>query len=52
VRLRPMAMACWLAHFVVTVSTTAVPTDTIQNGSVSLSRLGRPFRSQAHRDRT
>jgi hypothetical protein len=46
-----MAMAWWLAHFVVTVSTIAVPTDTNQNGSVSLSRFGLPFRSQAHRDR-
>ena len=45
-------MACWLAHLVVSVSTTAVPTATIQKGSVSLSRSGLPLRSQAHRDRT
>lgn len=45
-------MACWFAHFVVSVSTIAVPTATIQNGSVSLSTFGLPLRSQAHRDRT
>jgi len=47
-----MAMARWFAHLVVRVSTIAVPTATIQNGSVSLSRFGLPLRSQAHRDRT
>ena len=49
---RPIEMACWFAHFAVSVSTTALPIATIQNGSVSLSRLGLPLRSQAHRDRT
>jgi len=49
---RPMPMARWFAHLVVTVSTIAVPTATIQNGSVSFSRFGLPLRSQAHRDRT
>jgi hypothetical protein len=47
-----MSMACSFAHFVVSVSTTAVPIATIQNGSVSLSRSGLPLRSQAHRDMT
>jgi hypothetical protein len=44
-------MAWWFAHFVVSVRTTAVPTDTIQNGSVSLSRFGLPLASKAQRDR-
>ncbi len=47
-----MDRACWFAHFVVSVRTTAVPTATIQNGRVSLTRFGLPLRSQAHRDRT
>jgi hypothetical protein len=45
-------MACWFAHFAVSVSTTAVPMATTPNGRVSLSRFGLPLRSQAHRDRT
>jgi hypothetical protein len=46
-----MSMACSFAHLVVSVSTTAVPTATMKNGTVSLSRFGLPLRSQAHRDR-
>jgi len=45
-------MAFSFAHFVVSVSTTAVPIATTANGSVSLSTFGLPLRSQAHRDRT
>jgi hypothetical protein len=47
-----MEIASWFAHFVVSVSTTAVPTATIQNGNVSLRTFGLPLRSQAHRDMT
>jgi len=47
-----MARARWFAHFEVAVSTIAVPTATIQNGSVSFSRFGLPLRSHAQRDRT
>ena len=47
-----METAWWFAHFVVKVSTTAVPRATIMNGKVSLTRFGLPLRSQAHRDRT
>jgi len=46
-----MDRACWFAHFVVSVSTTAVPIATTPNGRVSLIRFGQPFRSQAHRDK-
>jgi hypothetical protein len=52
VSLRPMASAWRFAHLVVRYSTAAVPSATIQNGRVSLSRSGLPLRSQAHRDRT
>jgi hypothetical protein len=47
-----MDTAWWLASLVVSVSTTAVPMATSQNGSVSFSRCGRPLRSQAQRDST
>jgi len=45
-------MACWFAHFVVSVSTTAVPMATTPNGRVSLRTFGLPLRSQAQRDST
>jgi hypothetical protein len=42
-------MASWFAYLAVSVSTMAAPTDTAQKGSVSRTRFGLPFRSQAQR---
>jgi hypothetical protein len=47
-----MDRASWLAHFVASVSTTAVQIEIAKKGSSSLCRLGQPLRSHAHRKGT
>ena len=45
----PIDRAQTLAKWLVAPSTSHAPTETSQNGRVSLSRCGRPFRSHAQR---
>jgi hypothetical protein len=49
---RPSQPAAWLPSLVDRKSTVNTMAETIQNGSVSLSRLGLPLLSNAQRDRT
>jgi hypothetical protein len=46
---RCQSLAATCAIFVAVTRTMIVPTEMTQNGSVSLSRFGRPLRSQVQR---